>query len=140
MMLDLENLDDLDDLEITPELLTAFEAIKEQIDRRISDVFHAWCNATGRHPAYGVHSWSWGPAMINITQDKSCMGCHSTQEHYLPTAWFTASEKDRDRLIADHVAELKAVTEAKTRKSKAEQLVALRQKSDRLARELGEGA
>lgn len=89
----------------------AFELAETAADwamEHVSNLFHIWCELTGRHPAYGVESFSYDGDVIRITQDVSAMGCHDTQGHSLPSAWLFAAPEERAALIKADLAEKEA--------------------------------
>lgn len=130
--------DTIDEMTITTELVETFEALREHIDNRISDVFHDWCKATGKHSAYGVEKWDWGWKTVTILQDTSCMGCYSNQSHSLPVEWFLVHREESRALIAQSVKAEKKVAADLKLKSRKQKLEELRAKTAKLAAELGE--
>lgn len=131
--------DTLEETIITTELVEAYEALKEHIDNRVSDVFHDWCKAAGKHSAYGVEEWTWGWKTVTILQDTSCMGCYSNDSHTLPVEWFlTATREESQKLIKAHLKAKKEEAQKIRLISRKKQLEELREKTAKLAAELGE--
>jgi hypothetical protein len=130
--------DTLETTRITTELVEAFEALREHIDGRVSDVFHDWCEAAGKHAAYGVESWDWGWKTVTIVQDTSCMGCYSNDSHMFPVEWFLTSREESRKLIKAHLDFEKADARELRLTSRKKQLEELRKKTAQLAAELGE--
>ncbi|WP_027234236.1 hypothetical protein [Leisingera caerulea] len=91
---------------VTAENFELTISAQEWADERVSELFHAWCKASGMHPAYGVKDWSLGNEFISIEQDTSCMGCADSEQHKLPAAWLFAGPEERQAMMAQEVERL----------------------------------
>lgn len=117
--------------------LALIERLQEEMDARVSDLFHAYCKVHGIHPAYGVESWDVTGDLVHVVQDTSYRGCYDNRSHTLPNLLHLSGADMVDYLRAEkkQVAEHKKQQAAEKRgaahiKSIAEALSAAQEVTD----------
>jgi len=124
---------------LTQDSVELAEGAKEWLDDKIDILFSDWAKIAGFHPAYGVEGYEIGYVDIQIIQDTSCMGCHSSQQHTLPAAWLYAQGEERLEMMR---VKLRADAEEKAAKLHAQRAAkaaeAAETRKDRRAKLLAE--
>lgn len=125
--------------QLTEEHIDLAISAKEWADEEVDRFFSEWCRLSGTHHAYGVASWEIG-TKLHITQDTSCMGCASTENHSFPAQWFYATGEDRAALIKADIKEKQAAEVLRRDASRMARLAQLKKETAALEADIEKGA
>lgn len=112
---------------------------KEWADEQIDQLFSEWCDISGSRRAYGVSNWEIG-SQLHITQDTSCMGCASTENHSFPVEWLYATGTARTALITSHIEEKRAADTQHRETSRLARLAQIKKEAAALEADILKGS
>lgn len=125
--------------QLTEEHIDLAISAKEWADEEVDRFFSEWCRINSKHHGYGVASWEIG-SKLHITQDTSCMGCASSENHSFPAEWFYATGEARTALIEADIKAKQAAELQLRNSSRVARLERLKKEAAELEADIMKGA
>lgn len=125
--------------QLTEEHIDLAISAKEWADEEVDRFFYEWCRIHGKHHGYGVANWEIG-SKLYITQDTSCMGCASSEDHSFPAKWFYATGDERTALIEKDLKEKQEAEIVRHNTSRITRLAQLKKEAAALEADIEKGA